>query len=184
MASAFSHIVVPAVLYASLRSNAVNYRLFILAALLSILPDLDVIAFKFGIPYESQWGHRGFTHSFVFAFAVAALCAMFYRALKSRPWPVLWISFIACASHAVLDAMTNGGLGVAFFWPFDITRYFFPFQPLLVPPIGIGSFFSEWGMRVIMSELIWVFMPGLLLGIFGVLWRRRLNQSLATVDSE
>lgn len=173
MASAFSHIVIPAVCYASFRSAAVNYKLFILAALLSILPDIDVIAFRFGIPYESQWGHRGFTHSFVFAFAIAALCTVFYRQLNSRPWTVLGMCFLACASHGVLDALTNGGLGIAFFWPFDVERYFLPYRPLVVPPIGVGSFFSEWGLRVLAFELIWIFVPGLILGTIGVVLRRR-----------
>ncbi len=184
MASAISHIVIPAVFYASFRSHAVNYKLFILAALLSILPDLDVIAFKFGIPYESQWGHRGFTHSFVFAFAVAALCALFYRQLGSRPWTVLWMCFIACASHAVLDAMTNGGLGVAFFWPFDPQRYFLPFRPLVVPPIGVARFFSEWEIRVIASELIWIMIPGLVLGALGTLLRRSIGPTVQKTVNE
>jgi inner membrane protein len=45
------------------------------------------------------------------------------------------------ASHGILDAMTDGGLGVAFFSPFDDTRCFFPFRPIKVSPIGL-SFFS------------------------------------------
>ncbi len=181
MASAFAHIVIPLVFYSTFKSKAVNYRLFIMAAILSVLPDLDVIAFKFGIPYESQWGHRGFTHSFMFAFAVAVLCSVFYRQLDSRPWTVIWMCFIACASHAVLDAMTNGGLGVAFFWPFDLERYFLPFRPLVVPPIGVSSFFTEWGLRVLGSELIWVISPGLVIGSMGLLARRRLK---AVPDAE
>ena len=36
--------------------------------------------------------------------------------------------FLSTASHGVLDALTDGGLGVAFFSPFDQTRYFFPFR--------------------------------------------------------
>jgi len=66
MASAFSHIAVPALLYASFKSDSVNFKLFLLAAICSVIPDVD--AFKFGIPYESQWGHRGFTHSLFFAY--------------------------------------------------------------------------------------------------------------------
>lgn len=54
MASAFAHIVIPAVAYVALKSNVINFRLFILAAILSILPDADIIAFKFSVPYESQ----------------------------------------------------------------------------------------------------------------------------------
>jgi len=75
----------------------------------------------------------------------------------------------------VLDAMTNGGLGIAFFWPFDQGRYFLPFRPLVVPPIGIHSFFSEWGVRVLMSELLWIFIPGLVLGCAGYLLRQKLT---------
>jgi inner membrane protein len=64
MASAFSHIAVSAVLYASFKSETVNFKLLVLAAVCSVFPDIDVIGFKFGITYGSQWGHRGFTHSF------------------------------------------------------------------------------------------------------------------------
>ncbi|WP_374693704.1 metal-dependent hydrolase [Microbulbifer sp. TB1203] len=60
MASAFSHVIIPAVIYAAFKSGSINIRLLVVAAALSVLPDLDVVAFKFGIPYESQWGHRGF----------------------------------------------------------------------------------------------------------------------------
>ena len=43
MASAFSHIAVPAVLYVSFKSDTVNFRFFVLAAVCSVLPDIDVI---------------------------------------------------------------------------------------------------------------------------------------------
>ncbi|MDO8828031.1 MULTISPECIES: metal-dependent hydrolase, partial [Gammaproteobacteria] len=67
MASVFSHIAVPAVLYACFKSETLNLKLFLLAAVCAVFPDIDIIGFKFGIPYGSQWGHRGFTHSLVFA---------------------------------------------------------------------------------------------------------------------
>ena len=55
--------------------------------------------------------------------------------------------------------MTDGGLGVAFFAPFDDTRYFFPFRPIKVSPIGL-SFFSARGLDVIWSEFLLVCIPG------------------------
>lgn len=71
--------------------------------------------------------------------------------------------FTLCtASHSVLDAMTSGGLGVAFFSPFNDARYFFPWRPIKVSPIGVENFFSEWGKKVILSELIWIGIPSLL----------------------
>ncbi len=172
MASAFSHIAVPAVLYASFKSDTVTIRLFLLAALCSVFPDIDVIGFKFGIPYGSQWGHRGFTHSLVFALCLASLLTYFHKQLQSKPWTVFWLCFASCGSHAFLDAMTNGGLGVALFWPFSSGRIFSPFMPIQVSPIGVGSFFSEWGLRVIASELIWVLIPALVIGTIGAVIRR------------
>lgn len=172
MASAFSHIAVPAVLYAGFKSETVNFKLFALAAACSIFPDIDVIGFKFGVPYESQWGHRGFTHSLVFALSLAFLLTLFHRKLKSKPWAVFWLCFVSGASHAFLDAMTNGGLGVALYWPFSLERIFLPFRPIQVSPIGISRFFTEWGLQVIISELIWVLLPALVIGTMGAVLRR------------
>lgn len=172
MASAFSHIAVPAVLYASFKSDTINLKLFMLAAICSVIPDVDIIAFGFGIPYQSQWGHRGFTHSLVFALSLAALITLFHRKLKSKPLAIFWLCFVSCASHAFLDAMTNGGLGVALYWPFSLERVFLPFRPIQVSPIGISRFITEWGLRVIASELIWVLIPALVMGTLGATLRR------------
>ena len=173
MASAFSHIAIPAVLYATFKSKAVNFKLFLMAAVCSVIPDADVLAFKFGIPYESQWGHRGFTHSLVFALALACISILLHSRVNSRPWTVFWISFISCVSHPLLDMMTNGGLGVALFWPFSAERIFFSFRPIQVSPIGVGNFFSDKGLSVMASELIWVLIPACVLGAIGAGWRRK-----------
>ena len=55
--------------------------------------------------------------------------------------------------------MTTGGKGVGFFIPFDNSRYFFPFRPIKVSPIGVKEFFSEWGINVIWSELKYIGIP-------------------------
>jgi inner membrane protein len=177
MASAFSHIAVPALLYAVFKSNTVNFKLFLLAAVCSVIPDVDVIAFTFGIPYESPWGHRGFTHSLVFALCLASFLALFHRQFSSKPWVTFWLCFLSCSSHALLDAMTNGGLGVALYWPFSLKRIFLPFRPIQVSPIGVGSFFTEKGLSVISSELIWVLIPALIIGTIGALFRRKYANS-------
>ncbi len=69
--------------------------------------------------------------------------------------------FLVTASHGFLDALTSGGLGIAFFSPFDTTRYFFPWTPVLVAPIGIGSFFNHRGFRVLISEFLWIWIPSI-----------------------
>src|SRR5437763_7259784 len=49
---------------------------------LSLAPDLDVVAFRLGIPYSAPFGHRGATHSIAFAMLAAAAAA----ALLARSW--------------------------------------------------------------------------------------------------
>jgi len=134
-------------------------RFWVLAAVCAALPDADVLAFFFRVPYGDVFGHRGFTHSLLFALLLAfAVVHVFFREARRKAALVLFF-FLATASHGALDALTNGGLGVAFFAPFDSGRYFFPFRPVEVSPIGVSRFFSEWGLAVVLSELLWVWLP-------------------------
>ena len=63
------------------------------------------------------------------------------------------IGALVVASHGILDTMTDGGLGCALLWPFDATRYFAPWNPIPVSPIGAG-YLSAYGLRVALTELI------------------------------
>lgn len=81
--------------------------------------------------------------------------------------------FLATASHGLLDAMTDGGLGVAFFAPLDNHRYFLPWTPIRVSPIGVGRFFTARGLAVIQSELLWIWLPAGLLAASVWILRRR-----------
>lgn len=63
--------------------------------------------------------------------------------------------------------MTNGGLGIALLSPFDNYRYFFPWTPIVVSPIGLRGFFSHWGLEVMISEIIYVWAP-LLICLFSI----------------
>ena len=133
---------------------------------MSACPDLDAIAHWYGVPYESTFGHRGFTHSIVFASLVAGL-ATFIVSRISKPPPIFGLLFaylfICLASHGMLDALTNGGLGIAFLSPFSNHRYFFPITPIQVAPISISAFFGEWGLRVLWSEFKYIWIPMLVL---------------------
>jgi len=134
---------------------------WVVAIVCSIVPDVDVIGFQFGVPYGDLWGHRGMTHSLLFAAVLAAGLALGMEREAAPRWKLAALLFVITASHGVLDAMTNGGLGVAFFSPFDRERYFFPWRPLRVSPIGTGVFFSSRGVQVVWSER-WVWGPALL----------------------
>lgn len=132
-----------------------------LFAALAMLPDADALSFKLGIPYEAPWGHRGATHSVAFALVVALAVAGVTRALKGRALRMGLFTFAAVVSHPLLDALTDGGLGVALAWPFSDARFFLPWRPLPVAPIGRGML-SARGVAVMMVELIcflplWIF---------------------------
>ena len=161
MASEFSHAFVALAMGKAIRNNELRWRELFLGALCSVLPDLDVIGFYFGIQYGDVWGHRGLTHSVVFAALLAgSLVTVWYRGKSTVAMTRLFLYFFLCtASHGVLDAMTNGGLGVAFFSPFDTTRYFFPVRPILVSPIGVSEFFSAYAVRILVSEAVWIWLP-------------------------
>jgi inner membrane protein len=162
MASAFGHALTSIAIGSSYSKKIKTWKFLFLGIFCCILPDGDVIFFKLGIPYDSFWGHRGFTHSILFAVLLGVIVSfLFYKSIfYSRKGLPYILFFILCtASHGILDAMTNGGLGVAFFSPFDNARYFLPWRPIKVSPIGAAKFFSEWGIKVIKSELIWIGIP-------------------------
>jgi inner membrane protein len=172
MASAFTHAFFAAAMGGAYARGRVPARFWVLAMLCAVLPDADVLAFGFGVPYGSMFGHRGFTHSLVFALALGVLVAfVFFRDAPNRAALAAFFS-LATASHAALDMLTNGGLGVALFAPFSGRRYFFPFRPVEVSPIGVGEFFTEWGLVVILSELLWVWLPASLCLALVLIFRR------------
>ena len=132
---------------------------------LSLLPDADVVAFALGIPYEATWGHRGATHSLAFAAAMGVLAAVAWpRIDRSRRAAWGLVAALVVASHPLLDALTDGGLGVALAWPWSDARMFAPWRPLPVAPIG-RRLLSGWGMRVMATETL-VFAPLLLYALW------------------
>jgi inner membrane protein len=144
------------------------------AAGCAMLPDIDVLGFAFGIRYGDLLGHRGFTHSLLFAGLVAATITLLLRHKDLRgDLRVFLCLFVATASHGFLDAFTNGGMGVAFFAPFDRTRYFFPLRPILVSPIGLGPILTRRGISVLFSEMKWVWMPSVALFAAARIYRCR-----------
>lgn len=162
MASVFSHAVAATGIGTCFYRLGATRRVWIASALCSVVPDLDVIGFRFGIRYGDFLGHRGFTHSILFAFLLAASAQMaaFRWAEAGLSRFTLWsYLFLATASHGFLDAMTDGGLGVAFFSPFGNLRYFLPWRPIRVSPISFSRFFTYRGLLVLQSEFFWIWVP-------------------------
>lgn len=176
MASAFGHAAVSLALGQTGITRRMSWQLLLAGIILSILPDADSIGFRYGIAYGSFWGHRGFSHSIVFALLVSGMFQqLFFKQGKStgEQIRIVLFLFLSCVSHSLLDAMTTGGLGVAFFSPFDNRRYFFPFRPIRVSPVNVHEFFTGRGLNVIKSEAIWIGIPCLLIMVSGIMMKRR-----------
>ena len=130
---------------------------------LSLFPDIDVVGFLRGVPYGAAWGHRGATHSLAFAViggivtgAAARISGLGARDSRSAA-RITVLATLVLASHGLLDSLTDGGLGAALLWPFSLKRFFAPWQPIPVAPIG-PAFFTLEGATVALSELA-LFLP-------------------------
>jgi inner membrane protein len=134
---------------------------------LSLLPDADVIGFRLGVAYADPFGHRGASHSFLFAVGMGLLLGLLWRAQGRELWRTFLFVTATVASHGVLDTLTNGGLGVGLLWPFSMERFFAPWRPIPVAPLAPQALASLYGLWVLMNELIF-FSPFLLY----VLWPR------------
>ncbi len=163
MPTAFTHALVGGSLMQCGPPEDSRFKLAGLLVIAAILPDLDVVAFKLGIPYAHPLGHRGMMHSLAFA----ALVALFftrcgYRSVKLFSKAGLHLTmlfFCAGASHGLLDAATDAGLGIGLWLPFSDQRVFWDFRPLLTSPVDPTRFFNRRALVILKSEFVWVWVP-------------------------
>jgi len=152
-------------------------RFWVLGIIAAVLPDADVIGYHyFYIPYGHILGHRGFFHSPCFAALVSVVTVSLFfrqeRILSRRWWACVFFFFAVGASHGLLDAMTDGGRGIALLAPFSNERYFLPWTPIEVSPLSIQAFISQRGLTVMKSEMLWVWLPAAVLAALGWMIRR------------
>ena len=177
MPTVLTHALAAGALVAVAPREAPKVKLAISMGLLAAIPDLDVIGLRAGIPYGDALGHRGFTHSILFALlaGTAAAWILFRCAgVRSRAWwQIAGLLALATASHGFLDAFTDAGLGVGFFIPLDNSRYFFLWRPLATSPLSVSAFFGGPALAILANELAWVGLP--IAAALGVLWATRLS---------
>lgn len=178
MPTIFSHAIFAVVLGKAGLKKSVTFWFWFLTAVCAIIPDADVITRSFGIERGSLFSHRGFTHSIFFALLFGGFTAFVaHKFLKTNiPYAKLFIFFaLATFSHPFLDMLTDGGSGVALLAPFSNERFFLPFRPIEVSPIGFG-FFSERGIEVILSEIFWVWLPAFSILLISLFARKTMKK--------
>jgi len=136
----------------------------VLLVVCSCLPDLDILAFNFGIPYAAPFGHRGAAHSLVFAAICGLLLGLVAWAMSLPAVTLGMAAALVMATHALLDTLTDGGLGVAVAWPFSNARHFAPWRPIPVAPIG-PRLLAARGIHLMLHECI-LFLPFFLIGLW------------------
>jgi inner membrane protein len=138
---------------------------WLLAALLPMLPDADSF---WDAPYGTMLGHRGFTHSLLFALAVALAAGALLRH-RLRYVPLVIFIFIIIGSHGILDAFTDGGFGIPLLWPFSNHRVG-PWGPIHVSDIGLEL--PDWRTsRTVQTELLYVWLPvAIIVAVRTIIW--------------
>ncbi|WP_401728984.1 metal-dependent hydrolase [Stenotrophomonas muris] len=86
MPSIITHAAVPLALWCAADRGRIPPRLLVAGVIAAMLPDADVLAFALHIPYADAFGHRGASHSLLFAGVLAALAAAFAFFDSGRPW--------------------------------------------------------------------------------------------------
>lgn len=167
MPTLLSHPAVPIALGMAVGATVIPARLLAAGVLASVLPDLDLIGLRLGIPYGDAFGHRGASHSIVAAVFFGFLAALCSQHLRSTRLVAFLFVTVAGISHAVLDMLTNGGGGVALLWPLTEQRYFFEVRVIEVAPLSVRRLLGPAGLQVLKSEILWVWLPAIAAGVAG-----------------
>jgi inner membrane protein len=135
-----THIAIGACIGDLFLGRIIGRKAMLYGAIAASLPDVDFIASFWNNTADDLMIHRGFTHSFLFAFLTIYLLAFFFRKrhtaenIPVKTWLVLLGTEIFI--HIFLDAFNAYGIG--WFEPFNHTRI--SFNVIFVA----DPFFSIW----------------------------------------
>ena len=86
MPSIITHAAVPLALWCAADRGRIPAWLLAAGVAAAMLPDADVLAFVLHIPYADAFGHRGASHSLLFAGVLSVVAAMWAFFGSGRPW--------------------------------------------------------------------------------------------------
>ncbi|HEY0712777.1 MAG TPA: metal-dependent hydrolase [Polyangia bacterium] len=157
--ASIGHIAVGLLIGRAVETRSTRERLVTMGLFggMGLLPDADAVLVAAGSDYHGDFGHRGFSHSLLFAASVAAVTYLVSRRWGTKPKFTALLAFLAVASHGLMDAMTYRTRGIPFFWPLTDERFTLPWRPIPPAPFG-GHFLSQRGLDVMGIEMIY-FLP-------------------------
>jgi inner membrane protein len=160
-----THALLPLIAAGVAGRGRISPRLMMAGIAAAVLPDADVIGFRLGIPYGAGLGHRGASHSLLFALICGLVAMMAAKRLRASRRTVFAFVALAAASHGLTDMLTNGGHGVALWWPLSGERLFWAVRPVEVSSIGIRALTDGSLVHVLASEILWLVLPTVLLAL-------------------
>jgi len=160
-------------------------RTLVLGTFCALAPDLDWFTAFLRIHPGNFLAHRGITHSLLGAVVLAALMLQLgFRSEQRTPRLGAYL-LLAALSHGLLDACTSGRVGVAFFYPFSTSRWGCYWQPIQDAPLPFWPGLQLPFFGALLSELVWIGLPGFLLVAGIQMYRRSVDwQVLPEVEPE
>jgi Predicted membrane-bound metal-dependent hydrolase (DUF457). len=157
--SALGHVAVGVVTARLVTSNVepapvLRYRMLGLTTL-ALLPDIDLLV-PLVETHLGPFGHRGATHSLLFAALVGVAVALVIAARRGKgPSSVELLAAGVVASHGIMDVFGVTNLGVELMWPISDARMLAPWHVLpnptwegLFSAAGLADLALEWALFV------------------------------------
>jgi inner membrane protein len=140
-----THAALGACLGEIIAGNKIGKKALLLGALVSNIPDIDVVCYLWMSPTEALLAHRGITHSIFFNILISFFLAFTFKKLFKNGWLSFsgWLFFISSGLfiHLFLDLFNAYGTGL--FEPFNETRIsfnsLFIIDPLFTLPVFISA---------------------------------------------
>ena len=76
---------------------------------------------------------------------------------------LLAVLTVSLLSHSLLDSVTTGGRALAGCGRGQMNAFSLPRQVIKVAPFALSRYTTPYGHQVIISELMWVWLPGMVL---------------------
>ena len=167
MPTVFTHALLPLIGAAALPQLRPSKRLVAAGMAAAVIPDLDVITGRLlQIPHTHDFGHRGATHTLLFALLLAVFATLGAKPLRARPATVFLFIALATLSHPLTDMLTRGGKGIMILWPLEDTRFKFIAQPIEATPVGFKGFETGVIWQGLLFEALWLLLPLLFVAFF------------------